>query len=103
MPRIPRIERRNWPRGQPIGGMPEPISSQPPAASSYDPTLDEAGAVCRDDSGAVPAPPSAATPAPLSAGAQLLVNQHRTTGQVGVAPYADVGITSSGVGFCAEN
>lgn len=77
--------------------MPEPISSHGsgPVASSYDLTVDEAGAICRADGGDVVAPSHTESPAPLGAGAQLLVSQHRTSGQASIAPYADAGITSS--------
>lgn len=93
--------------------MPEPISSSNPiSSSSYDPTLDEGGQVCRSDApnssqsappptsssppspavsklvGAVP-PPPATLPAPSPSTANN--NAERTSERSGIGPYASAG------------
>ncbi len=78
--------------------MPEPISSQNsgPIVSSYDPSLDEVGGSCRVGGAPATVAPSVESTAQLDAGVEVLVNQHRTTAQSSIAPWADAGLTSSG-------
>jgi hypothetical protein len=106
--------------------MPEPLSSSSTSRSdaSYDPSLDDAGQVCRNDVAASSLTPTAtssepavaklvssvakptALPAPKSSAAPSAStppgpstannNAQRTSERHGIAPYADAGITGAG-------
>jgi hypothetical protein len=95
--------------------MPEPISSSSPQSSSIgsDPTLDDAGQICRNDApnssqpeptastapavgklvSSVPPPASVLPPAASAPPSQAQNNAQRTSEHSGIAPYAAAGIT----------